>query len=363
LSQGITYEHRGEQLMRATVIHGPGDIRYEDRPDPRIRRPTDAIVRVVAACVCGSDLWPYRGVRPIKEPKPIGHEFVGVVTEIGADVRTIRVGDFVIAPFCISDGTCVHCRNGVHTSCDQVQWWGGADLDGVTIDGGQGEYVRAPLADGTLVATPGMPDPAQIPALLALSDVMGTGHHAALAGRVGPGRTVAVVGDGAVGLCAVLAAQRLGAERIIVFSRHADRQRVARLFGATDVVAERGDEGAAAVVELLGGVGPDAVLECVGTRESMAQALSTVRPGGNIGYVGVPAGGPELPIGQLFGRNIAVAGGVAPVRAYLPELLADVLAGTIDPGPVFNVELPLEKVADAYAAMDERRAIKPLLRP
>jgi threonine dehydrogenase-like Zn-dependent dehydrogenase len=231
------------------------------------------------------------------------------------------------------------------------------------IDGGQGEFVRAPHAEGTLVATPGRPDAALIPALLALSDVMGTGHHAALAGRVAPGRTVAVVGDGAVGLCAVLATRRLGAERVIAFSRHPDRQAVARLFGATDVVAERGDDGAAIVRDLLGGVGPDAVLECVGTRESMAQAISTVRPGGDVGYVGVPAGGPELPIGQLIGRNIGVAGGVAPVRAYLPELLAEVLDGTLDPGPVFDLELPLDEVAQAYAAMDERRAIKTLLRP
>jgi threonine dehydrogenase-like Zn-dependent dehydrogenase len=349
--------------MRATVIHGTRDVRCEDRPDPVLRRPTDAIVRVVAACVCGSDLWPYRGVRTIDAPKPIGHEFVGVVEEVGADVRTVKPGDFVVAPFSISDGTCAHCRNGVHTSCDQVEWWGSPDRAGHVIDGGQGEFVRAPHADGTLVATPGRPDAALIPALLALSDVMGTGHHAALAGRVAPGRTVAVVGDGAVGLCAVLAARRLGAERVIAFSRHPDRQAVARLFGATDVVAERGDDGAAIVRDLLGGVGPDAVLECVGTRESMAQAISTVRPGGDVGYVGVPAGGPELPIGQLFGRNIGVAGGVAPVRAYLPELLAEVLDGTLDPGPVFDLELPLDEVAQAYAAMDERRAIKTLLRP
>jgi threonine dehydrogenase-like Zn-dependent dehydrogenase len=349
--------------MRATVIHGPRDIRVEQVPDPVLRQPTDAIVRVVAACVCGSDLWPYRGVRAIKAPKPIGHEFVGVIEEVGAQVRTLSVGDFVIAPFSISDGTCAHCRNGVHTSCERVEWWGSPDRDGHVVDGGQGEYVRAPFADGTLVATPEVPDPAMIPALLALSDVMGTGHHAALAGRVGPGRTVAVVGDGAVGLCAVLAARRLGAERVVAFSRHPDRQAVARRFGATDVVSERGDEGAAIVRDLLGGIGPDAVLECVGTKESMAQALDTVRPGGSVGYVGVPAGGPELPIGQMFGRNIAVAGGVAPVRAYLPELLADVLAGTLDPSPVFDLELPLEKVAEAYAAMDERRAIKTLLRP
>ena len=343
--------------MRATLLHGPKDIRLEHVPDPVLDQPTDALVRVTASCVCGSDLWPYRGVRETRAPRRIGHEFVGIVEEVGAGVERIRAGDFVIAPFAISDGTCAHCRNGITTSCERGQWWGS------DTDGGQGEYVRVPLADGTLVATPERPDDALVPALLALSDVMGTGHHAARAARVRPGRTVAVVGDGAVGLCAVLAAKRLGAERIIAFSRHADRQAVARRFGATDVVAQRGDDGAAAARELLGGIGPDAVLECVGTKESMAQALATVRPGGAVGYVGVPAGGPELPIGEMFGRNIAVGGGVAPVRAYLPELLADVLDGTLDPGPVFDREFPLAEVAEAYAAMDERRTIKPLLRP
>jgi hypothetical protein len=242
-------------------------------------------------------------------------------------------------------------------------YWGSTDRDGVPVDGGQGEYVRAPLADGTLVATPGQPDPALVPSLLTLSDVMGTGHHAAVSAGVTAGSTVVVVGDGAVGLCAVLAARRLGAERIIAMSRHADRQAVARLFGASDIVAERGEEGVAAVTDLLGGIGADAVLECVGTKESMEQALDSTRPGGYVGYVGVPAGGPELPIQKMFSRNVNVAGGVAPVRTYLPELLGDVLKGAIDPGRVFDVELPLERVADAYAAMDERRAIKTLLRP
>jgi hypothetical protein len=349
--------------MRATLIHGPRDVRLEEVPDPKVHRPTDAVVKVVAACVCGSDLWPYRGVRPIDEPRRIGHEFVGVVEEVGAEVATLRPGDFVIAPFAISDGTCVHCRNGITTSCVNGAWWGSPDRDGLPVDAGQGEYVRVPLADGTLVAVPGEVDPALVPSLLTLSDVMGTGHHAALAARVGPGSTVAVVGDGAVGLCAVLAAHRLRAGRIVVFSRHPQRQALARAFGATDVVTQRGDEGAAAVVELLGGVGADAVLECVGTKESMQQALDTARPGGHVGYVGVPAGGPELPIGQLFGTNVGVAGGIAPVRAYLAELLADVLDGSIDPGRVFDVELPLSEVAEAYAAMDERRAVKTLLRP
>jgi threonine dehydrogenase-like Zn-dependent dehydrogenase len=349
--------------MRACVIHGKGDVRVEDRPDPTIRQPTDAIVRVVAACVCGSDLWPYRGVVGSDEARPIGHEFVGVVEETGTDVREVRTGDFVIAPFVISDNTCVHCRNGIHTSCANGAGWGSTDRAGFPVDGGQGEYVRVPLADGTLVATPEQPAGELIPSLLTLSDVMGTGHHAALAARVGPGRTVVVVGDGAVGLCGVLAARRLGAEQVIAMSRHADRQELARAFGASDIVAERGDDGVAKVKELLGGIGADSVLECVGTKESMRQALNSTRPGGQVGYVGVPAGGPELPIGKLFGTNVGVAGGVAPVRAYLPELLDDVLAGTIDPGRVFDLTLPLEQTPEAYGAMDERRAIKVLLRP
>ena len=349
--------------MRATMIYAARDIRVEDAPDPVIRFPTDAVVRVVASCVCGSDLWPYRGVTPTDEPRRIGHEFVGVVEETGADVRTVSPGDFVIAPFVISDNTCRHCRRGIHTSCERGAGWGSLDRDGALADGGQGERVRVPLADGTLVATPDQPDPALVPGLLALSDVMCTGHHAAVSAGVMAGSTVAVVGDGAVGLCAVLAARRLGAERVIAMSRHADRQALATAFGATDIVPERGDEGVAAVKELLGGVGADAVLECVGTKESMDQSLRTTRPGGYVGYVGVPAGGPELPIGRMFSRNINVAGGVAPARAYLPELLPDVLDGTIDPGRVFDLELPLEQAPEAYAAMDERRAIKVLLRP
>ncbi len=349
--------------MRATFIHGPRDIRLEEVPDPSVQLPGDALVRVVASCVCGSDLWPYRGVLPTEEPRRIGHEFVGVVEEVGADVRTVRTGDFVIAPFVLSDNTCVHCRNGVHTSCEHGASWGGTDEEGLPIDACQGEYVRVPMADGTLVATPEAPDDASVPSLLTLSDVMGTGHHAARAAGVGPGSSVVVVGDGAVGLCGVLAAGRLGAERVIAMSRHADRQALATAFGATDVVAERGDEGVARVQDLLGGVGADAVLECVGTKESMQQAIDSARPGGRVGYVGVPAGGPELPIRQLFGTNVSVGGGVAPVRAYLDGLLADVLAGAIDPGRVFDLELPLAQVPEAYAAMDERRSVKTLLRP
>ncbi|GAB2916678.1 zinc-dependent alcohol dehydrogenase family protein [Rhodococcus aerolatus] len=349
--------------MRATLIHGPGDVRVADVPDPEIHAPTDALVRVVASCVCGSDLWPYRGVRETPEPKRIGHEFVGVVEELGGDVSTLSVGDFVIAPFVISDGTCVHCRNGIHTSCAHGGAWGAPDESGVLADGGQGTHVRVPLADGTLVRTPGTPDDAQVPGLLTLSDVFATGHHAAVSAGVRAGRTVVVVGDGAVGLSGVLAARRLGAERVIAMSRHESRQAVAREFGATDVVATRGDEGAAEITELLGGVGADCVLECVGTEQSMQQALAATRPGGRVGYVGVPAGGSELPITQLFGSNITVGGGIAPARAYIEELLPDVLDGTVDPGRVFDATMDLEQVAEAYTAMDERTAIKVLLRP
>jgi hypothetical protein len=349
--------------MQAAMWYAPGDIRWEQRPDPRIELPTDAIVRVVAACVCGSDLWTWRGARPPADPHPIGHEMVGVVEETGAGVTTLSAGDFVIAPFSISDGTCVHCRQGITTSCRQVQWWGGRDHDGRVIDGLQGQYVRVPLADGTLWPTTELPDTAQIPALLTLSDVLATGHHAAVSAGVGPGSTVAVVGDGAVGLCAVLAAVRLGAERVIAFSSHTDRQNLATSFGASDVVSERGDDGAAAVRDLLADQGADCVLECVGTKVSMEQAFATARPGGRIGYVGVPLGGAELPIRKLFDNNITVGGGVAPVRAYLAELLPDVLAGTLDASAVFDLELPMEKIADAYRAMDERRSIKTLLWP
>jgi threonine dehydrogenase-like Zn-dependent dehydrogenase len=349
--------------LRATVIHAARDIRVEDVPEPAVQGPGDAVVRVVASCVCGSDLWPYRGVTATSEPSRIGHEFVGIVEDIGAEVSTLRTGDFVIAPFALSDNTCVHCRNGMHTSCENGLWWGGTDNDGVQVDAGQGQRVRVPLADGTLVATPAQPDDALIPSLLTLSDVLGTGHHAALSAGVGPGRTVVVVGDGAVGLCAVLAAHRLGAARIIAMSRHEDRQVVATGFGATDIVEERGDAGVARVEGLLGGIGADCVLECVGVKESMQQAIAATRPGGRVGYVGAPSGGAELPIRALFNRNIGVAGGVAPVRAYIEELLPEVWSGAIDPGRVFDLALGLEDVAEAYRAMDERRSIKTLLRP
>jgi threonine dehydrogenase-like Zn-dependent dehydrogenase len=349
--------------MHAAMWYAPGDIRWEERPDPRIELPTDAVVRIVASCVCGSDLWTWRGARPPADPHPIGHEMVGVVEEVGAGVSTLSEGDFVITPFSISDGTCVYCREGITTSCWQVQWWGGTDPDGRTLDGCQGQYVRVPLADGTLYRTPELPDPAQIPALLTLSDVLSTGHHAAVSAGVGPGSTVAVVGDGAVGLCAVLASVRLGAERVIAFSSHPARQEIATRFGASDIVAERGDDGAAVVRDLLAGQGADRVLECVGTKVSMAQAIATVRPGGHIGYVGVPLGGAELPIGKMFSANIQIGGGVAPVRSYLGDLLPDVLAGDLDASAVFDLQLPIDQVAEAYRAMDERRSIKTLLWP
>lgn len=349
--------------MLATVIYGERDVRLEEVPDPTLSTGGDAIVRVVAACVCGSDLWPYRGVTPTKEPHRIGHEFVGIVEAIGPDVRAIKVGDFVIAPFYDCDGTCVNCQNGVSTSCLNGAWWGSDDKIGGFADGAQGELVRVPHADGSLVATPEQPDDSLVPSLLTLADVLGTGHHAAVSAGVNPGSTVVVVGDGAVGLCAILASKRLGASRIVAMSRHADRQAVAREFGATDVIEERGDEGVAAVKALFDGVGADFVLECVGTQESMDQAIRSARPGGMVGYVGVPNGGAELPIFTLFGTNVGVNGGVASVRSYVEELLPEVLSGEINPGRVFDVQLPLAEVAEAYAAMDERRAIKVLLRP
>ncbi|TFD47846.1 IMP dehydrogenase [Cryobacterium frigoriphilum] len=349
--------------MLATVIYGERDIRLDEVPEPVLSSGGDAIVRVVAACVCGSDLWPYRGVTETKEPHRIGHEFVGIVEAIGTDVSTVKVGDFVIAPFYDCDNTCANCRNGVSTSCLNGGWWGANDREGGFADGAQGEKVRVPHADGSLVATPTVPDDALVPGLLTLADVMGTGHHAAVSAGVTPGSTVVVVGDGAVGLCAVIAAKRLGASRIVAMSRHADRQAVAREFGATDVIELRGDEGVAAVKALFDGIGADFVLECVGTQESMDQAIRSARPGGMVGYVGVPNGGAELPIRTLFGTNVGVNGGVASVRGYIDELLPEVLSGAINPGRVFDLQLPLAEVAEAYAAMDERRAIKVLLRP
>lgn len=355
--------------MRATIIHAERDVRVENVPDPALAPAgspgggRDAIVRVVASCVCGSDLWQFRGVQRVDRPRRIGHEFVGIVEETGAGVTTIRPGDFVIAPFTISDNTCPNCRNGFTTACENICYWGiGSAAEGFA-DGCQGEYVRVPLADGTLVVVPGgQPDPALVPHLLTLSDVFGTGHHAAVSAGVRPGATVAVVGDGAVGLCGVLASRRLGADRVVAMSRHRDRQRLATEFGATDIVAERGDAGIAALKELFDGIGPDCVLECVGTKESMEQALGGARPGGQVGFVGVPSGGSRAEIRTMYASNVGVRGGMAPVRAYIDDLLPDVLSGTVRPGRVFDAELPLEQSPEAYAAMDERRAIKVMLR-
>jgi threonine dehydrogenase-like Zn-dependent dehydrogenase len=342
--------------MRATVIHGPHDIRIEEVPDAAIQKPTDAVVRTVLACICGSDLWAYRGVAAREPGQRIGHEFLGVVEAVGSEVRGFKPGDLVVAPFVWSDGVCEFCVEGLQTSCPHGGFWGSPGSDG-----GQGEAVRVPFADGTLVQLPqeAAADQHLLTALLALSDVMATGHHAAVAAGVGPGSTVAVVGDGAVGLCGVLAARRLGADRIIAMGRHEARTAIARTFGATDIVAERGEAAVAAVQELTGGVGAQAVLEAVGTEESMRTAISITRDGGAVGYVGVPHGGSAgVDIGQMFDRNVALRGGVAPARAYIPELLADVLNGTIDPSPVFDATVGLDGVPIGYKAMDERTALK-----
>jgi threonine dehydrogenase-like Zn-dependent dehydrogenase len=338
--------------MRGTVIHAPRDIRLEDRPDPTIVEPTDAVIRTVATCVCGSDLWRYRGIADVPKPTPIGHEYVGIVEAVGADVTTVKPGTFVVGGFLTSDNSCTLCKAGAYANC----------LNGTGYDGCQAELIRVRNADGTLVATPGRPDPAMVPSLLALSDVMSTGWHAAVSADVRQGSTVVVVGDGAVGLSGVLAAAQMGAERIIAMSRHADRQRIAGEFGATDIVAERGDEGVEHVKELTDGVGADAVLECVGTHDSVLQALRSARPGGMVGWVGVPHV-TDLPQEHMFWKNVGLRGGPAPVRAYLPDLLDRVWTGRIEPGKVFDLTLGLDQVAEGYAAMDERRAIKTLLRP
>jgi threonine dehydrogenase-like Zn-dependent dehydrogenase len=338
--------------MRGAVIYAPRDVRVEERPEPRIAEPTDAIVRVAATCVCGSDLWAYRGINPVTQPYPTGHEYAGVVEETGRDVVSVRPGQFVIGSFFASDGTCPNCRNGYQTSC----------LHREPVTGCQAEAIRVPLADGTLVATPAQPADELVPSLLALSDVAGTGWYAAVAADVRPGATVAVVGDGAVGLLGVLAAAQLGAERIIAMSRHESRQKLALDFGATEIVTERGDDGVARIKELTSGIGADAVLECVGTGESMLQAMRSARPGGNVGFVGVPHG-VDIPAAELFYSHVALRGGPAPVRRFLPDLIDRVWNGRIDPGRVFDLTLPLDQTAEAYRAMDERRAIKPLLRP
>jgi len=337
--------------MKGTVLYGPRDVRFEEREEPRILNPTDAIIRLAATCVCGSDLWPYRGLQPIPEPMAMGHEYCGVVEEVGSAVMSVKPGQFVVGSFCISDNTCPHCRRGFQSSCVQREFMSGA----------QAPHARVPLADGTLVATPDMPADDLIPSLLAVSDVLGTGWYAADAARVEPGATVAVVGDGAVGLMGVLAAKQMGAARIIAMSRHKTRQNLALEFGASDIVTERGDEGVARVKALTEGVGADSVLECVGTMESMTQAIQCARPGAMIGYVGVPHG-VQLDGQKLFFSQTGMLGGPAPVRRFLPHLVDLVLARKIEPGKVFDLKLPLADVAEGYRAMDERRAIKTLLR-
>jgi threonine dehydrogenase-like Zn-dependent dehydrogenase len=341
--------------MRAAIFRGPRDIDVGERPDPVIQEPTDAIVRVVLACVCGSDLWYYRGESP-HAVGSIGHEFIGVVEETGADVAPLSPGDLVVAPFIYSDMTCPNCQHGSTISCKR-----GGSFGNGTIDGGQGQAVRVPLAGSTLVRVPGSGHSDQmLRSLLTLSDVMATGHHAAISAGVQPGDVAAVVGDGAVGLSAVLAARRLGAERVIAVSRHPDRQAVAKAFGATDIVAARGEEATVAVMDLTGGIGADASLECVGTPQAIATAFAIARPGSTVGMVGVPHG--DVPMAPTFFRNVGWRGGPAPARIYIPQLLDDVLSGAINPGRVLNYETDLDHVADAYAAMDERRAIKSLIR-
>jgi threonine dehydrogenase-like Zn-dependent dehydrogenase len=342
--------------MRATVYGGPGDISVGERPDPVVQRPTDAVVGVTLGCVCGSDLWYYRGQSP-HALGPIGHEFIGVVDQVGSEVSVIKPGDLVIAPFVFCDGTCANCQAGWPSNC-----LNGGSFGNNGVDGGQGEAVRVPFADATLVAVPrGEYDDATLASLLALSDVMCTGNHAAVSGGVGPGDTVAVVGDGAVGLCAVIAAKRLGAERIIALSRHPSRQALAREFGATDVVPERGQDAITRLLDMTGGIGVDAALECVGTGSSMETAFAVARVGSVVGAVGAPHDA-VVPINTVIFKNIGLRGDVSPARRYIPELLPDVLDGSIRPGRVFDYATDLDGVQDAYEAMDERRAVKAMLR-
>ncbi|WP_030987576.1 zinc-dependent alcohol dehydrogenase family protein [Streptomyces sp. NRRL WC-3744] len=338
--------------MRGAVIHAPGDVRFETLDDPKILKPTDAVIRTAVTCVCGSDLWPWRGLDATDEAHPMGHEYVGFVEAVGSEVTAVRPGQFVVGSFATSDNTCANCRNGWQSNC----------LNREFMSTCQADYVRIPNAQGTLVATDEVPDEEFWPGLLAVSDVMGTGWYAAEAAGVGPGSTAVVVGDGAVGLCAVIAAKEMGAERIIAMSRHESRQKLAREFGATDIVTERGEDGVARIKEMTGGIGADSVLECVGTAQAMRQALQSARPGGNVGFVGVPH---EVAIDgqELFFSHVGLRGGPAPVRRYLPDLIDRVLSGRIDPGKVFDLTLPLEQVAEGYKAMDERRAIKALLKP
>jgi threonine dehydrogenase-like Zn-dependent dehydrogenase len=344
--------------VRATVMYRAGDVRVEDVPDPNLVEPTDALVAVTRACICGSDLWPYKSMEPSEAGRPMGHEAVGIVDAVGEDVRTLKPGDLVVMPFAYSDGTCVFCREGLQTSCLHGGFFGNAE-----VGGAQAEAIRVPQADGTLVALPVARDDALMPSLLTLSDVMGTGHHAAVAAEVGPGKSAAVVGDGAVGLCGVIAAKRLGAEQVIILGRHADRTALAVEFGATDVVAERGEEAVERVLELTGGVGVHSVLECVGLEQSIQTAIDIARPGGAVGRVGVPQD-EAIPASQpAFFGNVRIGGGPAPARAYIEELLPDILEGRIEPGRVFDRIVPLDGVPDGYRAMDEREAIKVMVEP
>jgi threonine dehydrogenase-like Zn-dependent dehydrogenase len=343
-----------ETVVRGAVMYGPGEVRVEEREAPRIVEPTDAIIRVSAACVCGSDLWPYRGVEDLQWPAPMGHEYAGIVEEVGADVQTITPGQFVIGSFWATDNTCEICRAGYQSACVNRVPMGAL--------GAQADLLRVPLADGTLVATPDIPSDDLVPSLLSASDVLGTGWFGAVAAQAGPGKTAAVVGDGAVGLLAVLAAKRLGAERIIAMSRHDSRQRLAREYGATDIVEERGDAGVATIKELTNGLGAHSVVEAVGTQESMMQAIHATRPGGHVGFVGV-AHGVAVDGMDLFWSLAHVHGGPAPVRRFLPELIDLISNRQINPGKVFDLQLPLDEAAAGYRAMDQREAIKVLLRP
>jgi threonine dehydrogenase-like Zn-dependent dehydrogenase len=340
--------------VKGAVLYAPGDVRLTERDEPKLIKPTDAIIKMSATCVCGSDLWPYRGIEPVKGPAPMGHEYVGIVEEVGREVRTVKPGQFVVGSFFASDNTCEICRAGYQSSCVHRESMGAL--------GAQAEHLRVPLADGTLVPTRELPSAELVPDLLAASDVLGTGWFAAVAAEVGPGKTVAVVGDGAVGLLAVLAAKQLGAERVIAMSRHEPRQKLALEFGATDIVTERGDDGVARIKDLTNGLGAHSVIEAVGTQESMMQALRITRPGGHMGYVGV-AHGVELPGRELFFSHAHLHGGPAPVRRFLPGLVDLIWSRQIEPGKVFDLSLPLDQVAEGYRAMDERRAIKALLWP
>ena len=344
--------------MRATVMYSAGDVRIENVPDPQIIEPTDAVIRVTRACVCGSDLWPYQKMERSDTGRVMGHEAIGIVEDVGKDVRRIKRGDFVIMPFAFSDGTCAFCHDGLQTSCIHGGFFGTTE-----IAGAQAEAVRIPLADGTLFPVGAPADDALMPSLLSLSDVMGTGHHAAIIAKVAPGKSVAVVGDGAVGLCGVIAAKRLGAEQIIILGRHADRIALAKDFGATDVVSERGDAAVERVRELTGGYGVHSVLECVGLEQAVNTAISIARPGGAVGRVGVPQEQTIPGSEPAFYNNVTVGGGPAPVRAYIEDLLPDVLEGNIEPGRVFDRTVGLDGVPDGYRAMNDREAIKVMVTP